>query len=148
MLINLHDDIYDCCAALLQQHRYFVIEDVIIRAGRRKLRDQVQWDVIVKWLEEQSGFPLASQPRGSLKRMAEARFNPLRVTKDVKKYLDQGNGNQRAGYAYLGWPNREATERQIAARHHVADGVHQSADRLQLSLEQIEQFKAITEDEI
>ena len=135
MLTNLHNDIFTTCADLLQRDRYFILEDAIIRAGQRKLRDLVQWDVIVSRLEEHFGHPLAQHHRAALRRMTKAPFNPLRVTKDVAKALEGGNGNQSAGYGFLGWPDRQTTERQIESRHHIAQGIDRSADRLQTNLE-------------
>lgn len=146
MLVNLHDDIYDVCVTLLEQRGYFILEDVIIRADKRKLRDEVQWKVMLKWLEEHFGEPLASHHRASLYRMAKAAFNPLPVTKEVKdKYLapGRGNSNQIAGYGFMGWPDRQTSERKIAARYHQGDGLHQVADRMQLSLQQREQMEEI-----
>jgi hypothetical protein len=134
MLRNLHDDMFEVCVALLESRRYFILEDAIIRAEKRKLRDQIQWPVLVKWLEEYFQAPLASHHRASLRRMVNAAFNPLPCTKDVRKFLERGNGNQACGYGFMTW-HPESTERVIVARYNQADGIHQSADRMRASLQ-------------
>ena len=135
MLERLHCDILAACTTLLRRDRYFILEAAVIVANARKLRQHIQWDNVVKWLEEDFKQLLAPHHRASLRRMAKSADCPLKVTKDVVKFLETGNGNQTAGYGFLGWPTRQTTERQIEARHHVADGMHQSADRLQVSLQ-------------
>lgn len=142
MLTHLHDDIFNACLMLLRRDRYFILEDAVIKAEKRKLRELIQWGVIVDRLEAALGHPLAPHHRASLRRMTRATDHPLKVIKDVAKFLETGNGNQTAGYGLLGWPDRQTTERQIESRHHVAEGIHQSANRLETNLlEQIESLK-------
>lgn len=117
----------------LLKRGYFIKEEVVIAAGRRKQRGDIQWDAVKEELETYFQRPLAPQSRASLRALTKAEFEPLKATKEVRDYLQnrgRGSGNETAGYGFLGWPDRAAAERLISNREHVAAGFHHSADRL------------------
>ena len=132
---NLHEDLFLVCVTLLARDRYFIIEDALIRAGKRLNRADVQWPVLKKWLEEQFGVhQLTVLGRAKLRDWTHGEFPRLKVLKDVKVSLQGGNGNSAAGYSFAHW-DREMTERQISARHHSAESFENSAERLRTDLE-------------
>jgi hypothetical protein len=133
-LKNLHDDLLAVCVTLLERDRYFIMEEALIRAGKRLSRADVQWPVIRLWLEERLGCKLTAHGRAKLREKTKRQFDPLKVIRDVAKALEGGNGNQTAGYSFADW-DRDATQRQISNRHHVADGFEGSAELLEAALQ-------------
>lgn len=137
MLTNLHNDILEGAKALLKRG-YFIKEEAVVAAGERKHREDIQWDAIKEELEAYFCRRLAAQSRAALRDMTTGEFASLKVSKLVAAYLQYrgpGSGNETAGYGFLGWPTKEATERLITSREHVGAGFNRSAVLLRDELE-------------
>lgn len=131
---NVNRDVFAACAGLMLRDRYFICENALIQAGRRKDRNEVQWDVQRAWLEERFHCKLTAHTRAALRNMTIRKIDPLKVTKEVAKALVPGlNGNQTAGFSFTDW-DRPTTERQIATRYHTAEAFEESAERLHADL--------------
>jgi len=135
-LKNLHIDVFDVAKTLLLQHHWFLKEDVIALAGKRKARDVIRWEeVIVPELNDyfvQFGLKIAPQNRSFVRAMTEAEGDEKLILRS-KLLLDHlhkkaGSGNETVAYGFLGWPNREHAERQIRSVEHKGGNFLMKAD--------------------
>src|SRR5262245_21256736 len=85
MLAGLHQDIVETCKTLLFRHHYFIIEEAVIRAGKRKMRHQIRWDWVVAELNEYfAPLKIAGHGRAFVRSLAEAEGDgKLPVLKEV-----------------------------------------------------------------
>jgi hypothetical protein len=133
-VIKIHEDIYTLGTSSLRVDEFIIFEELTIRAGYRKHRALIQWDVLRQSWQKDFGRDLLGLSRNNLRQMITAEFDRIKVTKEVDAYLGKGNGNQQAGFGFPNW-NRSITERQIAARQHVARGFNRSARRIRSYLD-------------
>jgi hypothetical protein len=135
LMTDIHNDVFQAAAVVLRERNFVIFEEALFRSSKLKHRKDIQWRAIKDELQDHFQCQMLSISRAQFREQINAQYEPLRVLAHVKEYLAKGNGNETAGFSFPGW-KRDITERKIAARRHTAQGFGNSADRLQVALDQ------------
>lgn len=135
VMLDIHNDLFEVATAILRARNFVIFEEALVRAKKLQHRNSIKWPAIKEELQAHFQCQLLSISRTQFREQIESKYEPLPVLAHVRAHLRKGNGQETAGFSFAGWKT-DITERKIAARRHVANGFDQSANRLEVAMDQ------------
>jgi hypothetical protein len=139
IILEVHGDVFDEARTLLRHKNFVIYEEALYRARRLKHRKDMQWPAIFEELKVSFPLDVITISCATFREAVNAKINPLPTIRHVRDYLEKMNGNETAGLSFVHW-KRDVTERKIVARRHTATGFENSADQLQVAMDQAVQI--------